>query len=46
MRKGYWGCEIESKLYLEVEQDMKMKKAPYSFQNNNNTTKRGKHKKK
>lgn len=40
-KSEYWGCEIESPIYREVAEEMKLKKEPYSLQSKEKT-KRGK----
>lgn len=41
MSRSYWGCEMESPIYREVAEEMRLKKEPYSLQSNERT-KRGK----
>jgi hypothetical protein len=41
MSRQYWGCEMESPIYREVAEEMRLKKEPYSLQSSERT-KRGK----
>lgn len=40
-KREYWGCEMESPIYREIVQEMRLKKEPYSVQKSERT-KRGK----